>query len=248
MSSIPNYDIKILFGDANAKVGNEPGWKQYTGCNSMHNTTNDNGMRLINLASSKNLKIVSTSFPRKDIHKVTWVSPNGLVKNQIDHVLIEERHKSCILDVSSKRGAECGTDHFLIIIKIRLKICKEKREKQNSKSKVDLAKLADKNIRKEFELKLSNRFQALEADKETESSVEDKWEEIKESIQDTAREVIGHYKITQPKKPWFNAECQQMIKERRQIKNDMLNNNNQQNQEKYKNINKKINHKLRTAK
>lgn len=52
---ISDYDVKIILGDANSKLGNEPGWKQY-GCNSLHKTTNKNRMRLISIASSTTLK------------------------------------------------------------------------------------------------------------------------------------------------------------------------------------------------
>lgn len=191
---------------------------------------------------------MSTSFPRKDIHKVTWVSPNGHVQNQIDHVLIEERHKSCIVDIKSRRGAECGTDHFLVMVKVRQKLCKENREKQKVKPKADLSKLANRDTKREFKLKLSNRFQALETEEETENSIEVKWKEIKETIRKTTEEVIGYCKRSKSRKPWINSECTQLIEERRQRKKNVIANDNQENREKYQKINKEVNKKLRAAK
>ncbi|XP_046399915.1 craniofacial development protein 2-like [Ischnura elegans] len=246
MTSIPDYDMKILLGDANAKVGNEPSWKQYTGGNSLHETTNENGMRLISFASAKNLKIMSTTFPRKDIHKYTWVSPNGQVKNQIDHVLTEDRHKSCITDVRSKRGAECGTDHYLIIIKVRQKVCKNRRDIHKTKQKFDLKKLDNPNIRKEFMIKLSNRFQALE--KEEEDSIEGKWKVIRDSIQEIGKEVVGFQNNRKNKKTWFNEDCRQMIEERKKAKAGLLTDDNHEKREEYLRINRKTNKTLRTAK
>jgi len=47
--------------------------------------------------------------------KKTWTSPNGKTHNQIDHVLIDRRWHSNVLDLRSLRGADCDTDHNLVI-------------------------------------------------------------------------------------------------------------------------------------
>jgi len=49
---------------------------------------NDNGVRIINFATSKNLVVKSMMFPHRYIHKYTWTSPDGKSHNQIDHILI----------------------------------------------------------------------------------------------------------------------------------------------------------------
>ncbi|GFV70384.1 hypothetical protein TNCV_4798031 [Trichonephila clavipes] len=42
--------------------------------------------------------VSSTMFRHKNIHKITWRSPDGITCNQIDHILFGSRHKSDILD------------------------------------------------------------------------------------------------------------------------------------------------------
>jgi hypothetical protein len=62
----PKYHMKILLGDFNAKVGKEGIFKPTTGNESLHEISNDNGVRLVNSATSK-----STMFPHRNIYKYT---------------------------------------------------------------------------------------------------------------------------------------------------------------------------------
>ena len=63
--------MKILLGDFNAKVGRENIFQPTIGTESVHPENNDNGIRLVNFATSKNLIVKSTKFPRRNIHKYT---------------------------------------------------------------------------------------------------------------------------------------------------------------------------------
>jgi hypothetical protein len=101
--------MKILLGDFNANVGRENIFKLTVGTESLHDIRNDNGVRVVNFAASKNLVVKSTMFTHPKIHKYTWTSPDGDTHNQIDHVLIDRRRHSSILDVRSFRGADCDT-------------------------------------------------------------------------------------------------------------------------------------------
>ena len=115
----PKYHMKILLGDFNAKVGRENIFKPTIGNESLRQDSNDNGVRIVNFATSKNLIVKSTMFPHRNIHKYTWTSPNGKTHNQIDHILIDGRQHSSILDVRSFRGADCDTDHYLVVANLR---------------------------------------------------------------------------------------------------------------------------------
>ena len=69
-------------------------------------------------------------FPHRDIHKHTRSSPNGKTHNQIDHTLIDRRRQSSILDVHSFREADCDTDHYLVVAKVRERLAVSKQAAQ----------------------------------------------------------------------------------------------------------------------
>jgi hypothetical protein len=83
--------MKILLGDFNAKVGRENIFKPTIGNESLHEISNDNGVRAVNFVTSKNLVVKSTMLPHRKIHKYTWTSPEGNTHKQTDHVSIDRR-------------------------------------------------------------------------------------------------------------------------------------------------------------
>ena len=52
--------------------------------------SNDNGIRLVNFATSKNIIIKSTKFLHRKIHKYAWTSPDGITHNQINRVQVDK--------------------------------------------------------------------------------------------------------------------------------------------------------------
>ena len=118
----PRRDIKLILGDMNAKVGTEEFYQPTIGRHSLHTVSNENGTRLINFASSRSMVIASTTFEHKNIHKITWKSPDGETHNQMDHLLVDSRHLSDVIDVRTYRGANVDSDHFLVIARIRSRI------------------------------------------------------------------------------------------------------------------------------
>jgi hypothetical protein len=111
----PRYNMKILLGDFNAKVGRENIFKPTIGNEGLHQVSNDNWFRIKNCATSKNLVVKSTMFPHRNIHKYTWTSLDGQSHNQIDHMLIDRRRHSIILGIRSFRGGDRDTYHYLVV-------------------------------------------------------------------------------------------------------------------------------------
>jgi hypothetical protein len=122
--------MKIVLGDFNAKVGRESIFRPIVGNESPNQDLNDNGVRIVNFSTYKNLVVKSTMFHHRNIHKFTWSSYEGQTYNQIDYVLIDRRWHSSILDVRSFRGADCDTDNYLVVTKVRERLAGRKQAAQ----------------------------------------------------------------------------------------------------------------------
>ena len=109
-----NYHKRSLLRNFNAKVGRENIFTPTI----WNEDSNDNGVRIVNFTTSKNLVVKSMMFVHQNIRKYTWISPDGTTHNLIVHTLIDRRWQSSILEVQFFRGVECDTDHYLVVAKL----------------------------------------------------------------------------------------------------------------------------------
>ena len=85
---------------------------------------NEAGQRLIEFCQENALVIANTLFQQHKRRLYTWTSPDGQYRNQIDHILCSQRWRSSIQSAKTRPGADCGSDHELLIAKFRLKLKK----------------------------------------------------------------------------------------------------------------------------
>ena len=70
------------------------------------------------------LVIANTLFQQHKRRLYTWTSPDGQHRNQIDYILCSQRWRISIQPAKTRWGADCGSDHELLIAKFRLKLKK----------------------------------------------------------------------------------------------------------------------------
>ena len=85
---------------------------------------NEAGQRLTELCQENPLVIANTLFQQHKRRLYTWTSPDGQYQNQIDYILCSQRWRSSIQSAKTRPGADCGSDHELLIAKFRLKLKK----------------------------------------------------------------------------------------------------------------------------
>jgi len=57
-------------------------------------------------------------FPHRNFHNYSWTFSDGKITNKNDHILIERRWHTCILDVRTFKGTDCDNDHYLVVEKL----------------------------------------------------------------------------------------------------------------------------------
>ena len=85
---------------------------------------NEAGRRLIEFCKENTLIIANTLFQQHKRRLYTWTSRNGQHRNQTDYILCSQRWRSSIQSAKTRQGADCGSDHELLIAKFRLKLKK----------------------------------------------------------------------------------------------------------------------------
>nr|XP_032527792.1 craniofacial development protein 2-like [Danaus plexippus plexippus] len=191
IKNIRKQDIVIVMGDLNAKVGTENvGCQRHMGTHGLGGR-NDNGERFLEFCQDNDLTIGGTLFIHGDHHKYTWNSPDGVTKNQIDHLAISAKWRSSLLDVRNRRGADIDSDHHLLVAKVRLKVAVARPTNTTTKvgKRFEINKLQDPVVGEAFRVSLRNRFSALEADH---SSVNAEWNYIKMAYTETSSVVLGY--------------------------------------------------------
>ena len=77
------------------------------------------------------------------------------IRNQIDYILCSQRWRSSIQSAKTRPGADCGSDHELLIAKFRLKL--KTVGKTTSPFRYDL-----NQISYDYTLDVTNRFKGLD--------------------------------------------------------------------------------------
>ena len=222
VSRVPQHDMLLIMGDINAKVCSDNSNCETAmgkhGCGSI----NDNGERLADFCLNNNCIIGGTIFPHKNIHKLTWRSPDDRTINQIDHIMINKKWRRSLLDVKMYRGTDVSSDHYMLFAKIKPKRMAANSNKQCRKV-FDINRLKWHEVRSNFSLELKNRFAALATlkDEIDQGSVECSWNRIREAHSDAAKKAVGFKK--KGNKKWLSDETWAKIETRRKARVKMLN-------------------------
>lgn len=233
-SDLPRHDIKILLGDFNAKLGTDYHlWPGIIGKHSLHGSSNDNGTRLLDFCTLNQLTVGGTLFEHRDIHKGTWRSPDGRTVNQIDHICISTQWNHSLLDVKTCRGADIGSDHYLVRGFLRIKLKNVESRKTNTVRGPALEKLRDKSLVDEYNQALISKFTDNPINDDTVDGV---WNTFKNNVSKVALDVLGNRPKVRKEEHLTDA-TRHLLKERSLVKKEQPSGDNRR---KYSRLNKLV--------
>ena len=153
------------------------------------------------------LVIANTLFQQHKRRLYTWTSPDGQHRNQIDSILCSQRQRSSIQSTITRPGADCGSDHELLITKFRLKL--KKVGETTRPFRYDL-----NQIPYDYTVEVRNIFKGLDL---LERGPDKLWTEVCDIVQETGIKTIPMEKKYKKAK-WFSEEALQIAVKRRQAK------------------------------
>ena len=108
-------DVLFITGDWNAKVGSQ----EILGVTGKFGlgVQNEAGQKLREFCQENALVIANTLFQQHKRRLYTWPSPDGQYQNQADYILCSQRWRSSIQSEKRRPGADCGSNHELLIAK-----------------------------------------------------------------------------------------------------------------------------------
>ena len=140
------------------------------------------------------LVIANTFFQQRKGTLYIWTSPNGWHQNQIDYILFIQRWRSSIQSAKTRPGADCGSDHELLIAKFRLKL--KKVGETTRTFRYDL-----NQIPYDYTLKVTNRC---------------KWLDLIECLKNYGQRFITWYSRQWSRQ--FSEEALQIVMKRKEVK------------------------------
>ncbi|XP_065372451.1 craniofacial development protein 2-like [Calliphora vicina] len=174
-------------GEFNAQIGSDnTGREQIMGKHAIGRMT-ENGRFFTEACGNTNLLIGGTLFPHRKVHKITtW--------------------RSSILDVRSKRGADCNSDHHLVFGSLRIRVAAI-RKPESTARRYDIAKLKDPQTLNAYREELRAGLAMQQSHPSSE------WPTVKSNFVDASSNHIG---LKVPRKThWMSNATWNLILERK---------------------------------
>ena len=199
----------VFMGDFNAKVELGDPTKSCIGPFGL-GSRNTRGDSLINFAESHQLKIMNTFFKKRLHRRWTWISPNGVTKNEIDYILTDK--PQTFTNVSVINSINTGSDHRMIRGSMTINTRLERARLVKRPNKANAVALSVKAA--EFQLLLSNKFEALNS--ATSDDIATYCDSVTSSITEAALNTAGKDKAQRPDK--LSLVTKQLREKQRQMK------------------------------
>ena len=157
---------------------------------------------------SNNLNIANTIFEHHPRHLYTWTSPDKKTRNQIDYITIDQKWKSTLKNAKTRPGADCNTDHQLLVIEMQVRLKKLNKV-------INPVRLEYTSFNNEYNVKVSNSCETL-LKLDEEKSPNEIWQEGKDTILRVAKSIFPKKNRTQNR--WISKETMEEVENQRKLR------------------------------
>nr|VZI42375.1 unnamed protein product [Spirometra erinaceieuropaei] len=208
LGTVSKADKLIVLGDFNARVGTDhTAWRGALGHHGLRGSY-DNGLLLLRTCAEHRLTLTNTFFCLPEREKATWRHPRSRQWHLLDYVLVRRRDQRDVLVTKAIAGADGWTDHRLVISKLRIRLQPRRRpEGKRPPGKLNVALLSLPAHSLHFSNELAQRLDnvpiaAAAAAAAENASVENRWCQLRDTVQSTALAVLG--RTPRQHQDWFD--------------------------------------------
>ncbi|BHF61520.1 hypothetical protein SprV_0100449500 [Sparganum proliferum] len=211
LTTVSKADKLIVLGDFNARVGTDhTAWRGVLGPHGLRGS-NDNGLLLLRTCAEHRLILTNTFFCLPEREKATWRHPRSRQWHLMDYVLVRRRDQRDVLVTKAIAGADGWTDHRLVTSKMRIRLQPRRRPQgKRPPGKLNVALLSLPAHHLHFSNELAQRLDNLPiaaaddaaAAAAENASVENRWCQLRDTIQSTALAVPG--RAHRQHQDWFD--------------------------------------------
>nr|VZI15267.1 unnamed protein product [Spirometra erinaceieuropaei] len=207
LATVSKADKLIVLGDFNARVGTDHTARRgVLGPHGLRGSI-DNGLLLLRTCAEHRLILTNTFFCLPEREKATWRHPRSRPWHLLDYVLVRRRDQRDVLVTKAIAGADGWTDHRLVISKMRFRLQPRRRpqgKRPPGKLHVALLSLPAHHLHFSNELaqRLDNFPITADAAAAENASVENRWCQLRDTVQSTALAVLG--RAPRQHQDWFD--------------------------------------------
>ena len=176
---------------------------------------NSNEPLLLRKCADHELLITNTVFRLPTRRKTSWMHPRSKHWHLIDYVIMRRKDRQDVRVTKTMCGADCWTDHRLVVSKRNLRIQHEGRPQGNKvPKKLDVSKLKQESTRQAFINGLCSRLDALE---HSSDDVDESWTVFRATVHSSAMDSLGL--VSHKHQDWFgenDKEIQGLLEEKHQ--------------------------------